>query len=334
MKKNWLALFFSVAFFSTFTVYGAQGNISGEEAYTLPSWFKVSFLELQEDVLEAKQSNKHIMLFMHIDRCPYCTRMLEENFQYGKNKEFIQKHFDVIALNIRGDREIAWDKNTTYSEKSLAQALKVMATPAIIFLNPNGQKVYQMNGYRKPTAFKHILNYINDEHYTKIKLIDYISQQQESNYTFKSHPFFITMTNFSKYKGPMAILFEDKGCTGCDEFHKEVLMHNDVMRELAAFKIIRLNAYSTIPIIDNKGNQTTAQNWVKALNLDYRPGTVLFDNGKEITRLEGRLYHFHYKELLRFVSGGFYKQYPTYIKYLEKRQKELLQSGIDIDFGK
>lgn len=58
------------------------------------------------------------MLFMHIDRCPYCTRMLEENFRSGDIQQFIEKNFDVIALNIRGDREILWDENTVYSEKS------------------------------------------------------------------------------------------------------------------------------------------------------------------------------------------------------------------------
>ena len=43
-----------------------------------------------------------------------------------------------------------------------------------------------------------------------------------------------------------------------------------------------------------------------------------------ITRADGRLYHFHYKELLRYVSGGYYQQYPTYLKYLGIRQKQLL----------
>ena len=89
-----------------------------------------------------------------------------------------------------------------------------------------------------------------------------------------------------------------------------------------------------MPIIDNKGNRTTAKKWANTLNLDYRPSTIIFDDRKEVTRLEGRLYHFHYKELLRFVSGGFYKEQPRFTKYLDIRVKSLLKAGVDIDFGK
>lgn len=334
MKKYRLPLFIFLVIFHALTVYAAQGRISGEHAFTLPDWFKVSFLEIQEDVHEAQQVNKHVMLFMHIDRCPYCTRMLDENFRHGDNKHFIQQHFDVIALNIRGDREIRWDKHTTYSEKSLAKALKIIATPAIVFLNSQGKKVLQLNGYRKPSAFKQVLNYVAGQHYTKLPLIDYIARQQETVYTLRTHTNFKNIHDFSGIKGPLALLFEDESCAGCDEFHQEVLNHKDVLQALKEFTLVRLDAGSNTEIIDNNGQRTTPREWVKKLNLEYRPGTVFFDKGKEITRIEGRLYHFHYKELLRYVSGGFYQHYPTFIDYLGVRQKQLLQSGIDIDFGR
>ena len=110
-------------------------------------------------------------------------------------------------------------------------------------------------------------------------------------------------------------------------------MHQDVLTEMQKFTVVRLDALSTKPLIDVDGNKTTAQDWASHLNLDYRPGTVLFNEGNEITRADGRLYHFHYKELLRYVSGGYYQQYPTYLKYLGIRQKQLLDAGVDIDFS-
>ncbi len=334
MRKTWLMFFFSIALFSISTAYGAQGRLVGEKDYALPNWFKFSFLEIQDDIRDANQSNKHVMLFMHIDRCPYCTAMLKDNFRTGENYRFMRKHFDVIALNIRGDREVVWDKNTTYTEKTLAQILNVIATPTIVFLNAKSEKVYQMNGYRKAAAFKHVLHYVKDKQYLNTKLVDYVRQQNESRYKFKSHPLFSSMTDFSKYNGPLAVLFEDKSCVGCDEFHKEVLNHKNVMSELKPFKVVRLDAYSTDPIIDNRGNKTTPRDWAKALKLDYRPGTVLFDRGEEITRVDGRFYHFHYKELLRYVSTGAYDQYATYLEYLGPRQKQLLEAGVNIDVSK
>ena len=41
-----------------------------------PSWFKESFLEIAEDVDEASEANKHVLLFFQLNACPYCDRML------------------------------------------------------------------------------------------------------------------------------------------------------------------------------------------------------------------------------------------------------------------
>ena len=333
MKKYCLYLIFSLLLIPALVSQAGQGKIIGEDSYTIPGWFKDSFLEIQDDIKEADENNRHVMLFMHIDRCPYCTRMLEENFRSDDIQQFIEKNFDVIALNIRGDREIQWDEHTVYSEKTLAAELKVHFTPTLIFLNSAGEKVFQMNGYRNPSAFMHVLNYVKDNQYLNTPLAEYVRQQDESIYTLQSHPQFKDVTNFSQFKGPLAIIFEDRSCADCDEFHKEVLMHKDVIKELQGFTLVRLDALSKAPLIDINGNKSTAQDWADELQLDYRPGTVLFDDGVEITRADGRLYHFHYKEFLRYVSGGFYQQYPTYLKYLGARQKQLLEAGVDIDFS-
>lgn len=320
MKTVFLLLCFPLLLIISSPAFSEQVEILGENSYTIPGWFKESFLEIQEDINDAKDNNKHVMLFMHIDRCPYCTRMLEENFRRGDSKDFIEKYFDVIPLNIRGDREIQWDEKTTYTEKQLARNLKVHFTPTIIFLDSSGKKVFQMNGYRKPAAFKHVLNYIKDKQYLKMKLVDYVNQQGESIYNFKAHPQFNNLTDFSKFNGPLAIIFEDRSCSDCDEFHKDVLMHIEVLNELEKFKVVRLDALSNETIIDTAGNKTTARDWAEKLNLDYRPGTVLFVWGEEVTRADGYLYHFHYKELLRYISGGHYEIYPNYLGYLAVRQ--------------
>ncbi|MDH5426095.1 MAG: thioredoxin fold domain-containing protein [Gammaproteobacteria bacterium] len=333
MYRYLLPLFILLYLLPAVSADTAQGKTHGDTSFTIPDWFKHSFLEITDDVREAKDSNKHVMLFMHIERCPYCSRMLNENFREGNNKTFIQNNFDVIDINIRGDREIQWDEKTQYNEKSLARELNVHFTPTIVFLNTAGQKVYQVNGYRNPEDFKHVLNYVSQKQYTTLKLTDYIINQKTSVYHFRSHPLFTQTTDFSKYKGPLAVIYEDKSCAGCDEFHSKVLTHKTVLAELEKFTVVRLDTHSDQPITDTSGNKTSARDWAKKLKLDYRPGIVLFDKGVEVSRADGHLYHFHFKELLRYVAEGFYLQYPSYLQYLAPRQKELLESGVDIDYS-
>ena len=83
------------------------------------------------------------MLFIDLDGCPYCTKMLNESF-FAKNQtsDFIKKHFDVINLNVKGDREVTWDQNTTLSEKDLAIRLGIEYSPTVLFLDENKKLGY------------------------------------------------------------------------------------------------------------------------------------------------------------------------------------------------
>ena len=92
----------------------AMVNPGSEEK---PDWFKVSFLDLYEDIEEAAEDNKRVMLFFFQDGCPYCKKLLEDNFGQRKIAQKTQKYFDVIAINIWGDREVTiGDKVVTEKE--------------------------------------------------------------------------------------------------------------------------------------------------------------------------------------------------------------------------
>jgi len=136
------------------------------EAYSLPQWFKMSFLDFPAEVEQAREQGKHVMVFMHLDNCPYCARMLKDNFVSGDNREFMEKHFDVIAVNVEGSLEAKWTDGRTYSEKSLARHINMVGTPTIVFLNMNGEKVLQLTGYRDPRTFRRALDYVQTKSYT------------------------------------------------------------------------------------------------------------------------------------------------------------------------
>ncbi len=306
----------------------------GGQQYDLPGWFKNSFLVLNEDVEEAGQRGRHVLLFMHLDECPYCARLLKENFRRGETKDFAEKHFDVIGINIRGDRPVEWFDGKTYSERELAGNLKVKATPTLVFFDTKGKIVLQLNGYRKPAALRQALAYVHGKHYRTQTLAAFVEQQNKAAvYHFRKDPRFSDMTDFKGYAKPLAVIFEDKDCTDCDEFHAKVLNHAEVLPELAKFKVVRLDAYSDSPIVGIDGRKTTPKKWAQSLNLVYRPGIVFFNEGKERMRMDGMQYHYHFKELLRYVSGKYYPQYATFSLYNAARREELLSQGVVIDYS-
>ena len=77
---------------ATAVVKAAMENPGSQEK---PDWFKVSFLDLNEDIDEAAVNNKRLMLYFYQDGCPYCKKLLEDNFGQRKIAEKTQKYFDV-----------------------------------------------------------------------------------------------------------------------------------------------------------------------------------------------------------------------------------------------
>lgn len=334
--KKLMFLVLSIFGFMFTNLNANEGKLSGGSMHEVPEWFKESFLDISEDVSEADANNKHFMIFMDLEGCPYCTKMLNENFiAQNKTSEFIKKYFDVINIDVKGSREISWDKDTTLTEKALAEKLEIQYSPTILFFNKNKEVVVRVNGYRNKDDFKYILEFVQGKYYEQMSLTQYLEKiTKETLYTFIENKMFKDLKDLSKIKTPLAVIFEDGSCTQCDYFHNRLLKDKDVLKEFKNFTIVRLNANSDEQIIDVDGNKTTAKEWVKKINLDYRPGILLYDNKKLISTVDALLYPFHFKELLRYVGEKHYKKYPkSYLDYLRVRQSELLKQGININLA-
>lgn len=312
-------------------VQAKTGVVTGGTAYAMLPWFKNSFLELEDDVKEAKQRNRHILLFFHLAECPYCEQMVKD-FDQPPLKALIQNNFSVIAIDIRGDKEVAINAEYTLSEKEFSSEIGVRYTPTVIFLNQKNETIMRTNGYRSPAKMRQILDYISNKFYEKLTLAQYLEKTKKiGHYHLKNHAMLQKMTDFSTIKTPLAVIFEDANCDACGYFYNTTLKNKNVASEFNAFKVVRLDADSTEAIIDNTGNKTTPKNWIKKLKLTYRPGIILLNKGKEVTRIDGFLYPFHFKEALRYVSSDAYERFATYGTYLAYRQAQLLEQGADIN---
>ena len=311
-----------------------RGRIIGGVTHQAPSWFKQSFLEIADDVDEAAEAGKHVILFFQLNGCPYCDRMLEESFEAESMTGYVREHFDVIAINVRGDREIAFNDEITVTEKQLSGILKVTGTPAILFLDENNKTVVRVNGYRAPERFRQILEFVATNSYRTTSLADYLDARLNKNvYKLRDNPLFSRISDLSSVEGPLMVIFEDGSCYDCDEFHDGILANPLVQKEIEPFTIVRLDADSQEKIKDIHGNETTPAELARKYEMIYRPGVLMFDEGMLLRRTDSLLFPHHFKEFARYVAGGFYKKLD-WRTYSDRRTEELLEAGVTIDLGR
>ncbi len=311
----------------------APGKITGIKRGEHPEWFKESFLDIREDVSEAARAGRHVILFLELDGCPYCYKMVEENFRNAPYVDFIRQHFDVIALNMRGDREVALDASTTATEKELSAMLKASYSPTVVFLNRDNRPVARVNGYQNVTDFKVTLDFVADRAYEKMTLAQYRAERAKTaTYAMRPHPLLKDVTNLQAVADrPLAVLFEDGACVACDALHDGHLKHPDVLKALEDFTFVRLDVQSDAPIVDVEGNPTTMKAYAVKLGIDYRPTIVLFDRGREIVRIASMLYSYHFTGVLEYVGQRHYERYPASpFRYIDAKTADLLKAGKDV----
>ena len=336
-----LLLAASIMLPATLNAADTRGKISGGVLHGTPDWFKESFFEIADDVDEASEAceasevGKHVLLFFELNGCPYCDRMLRESFEAEPLSSYIQANFDAIAVNIQGDRDIAFNEELSVTEKELSEILKVTSTPALLFLNADNKTIIRVNGYRAPERFKLILEFIVTRSYQTTRLPDYLQARLDRNVyqlQLRDNPLFSPVTDLSSVDGPLMVIFEDGSCYDCDEFHNGILAHEQVGKEIAPYTIVRLDADSTATITNVHGNKTTPAELARKYEMIYRPGVLVFDDGNLLRRHDSLTYPHHFKESMRYVAGGFYKE-TDYRSYSERRTEDLLANGVDIDLG-
>lgn len=292
------------------------------DTFELPDWFKVSFLDLSEDNAEAIEVNKHLVVFFWQDFCGYCKNTIEKNLTQQSIRDVFDEHFDVVALNIWGSKEVYGLDGTVTTEKEIARSLGVQFTPTIIFFNADGKPVLRLNGYVSPTDMQVALNYVQNKTYESQTIFEYLAtnQPRSANARLNTQPFIQDEKNLNVKERPRAVLFEQTSCPDCDTFHRCVLSLDSVRERFEPFHTVQLDMWSTSPVTTTSGEKKTARDYARDMKIMYAPSLVLFDSaGFEIIRVESQLRSFHTEAVLEYIADGIYKREPNFQRYIEER---------------
>jgi thioredoxin-related protein len=307
-----------------------------------PTWFKHSFLDLKEDVWEASAEGKRVILYFYQDGCPYCAKLLNENFSIKSIVDETTKGFQVIAINIWGDNEVIGYNGNATTEKSFAADNKVMYTPTLLFLDEKGRTVLRINGYYPPHKFTTALDYVAGRMERKLSYHDYLAKLQPAAPSGKLHreagylqpPLDLRPSKRAGNK-PLLVLMEMKQCPPCDDLHQQILNQPSLQASLKKFDVALVDIWSSEPLVTPDGEHRKSSEWAAKLKVNYAPSMILFDpQGKEVFRTESYLRTFHTQAALEYVASGSYKDEPNFQRYVQQRAESLREQGIVVDLLK
>jgi thioredoxin-related protein len=124
-------------------------------------------VNLDQLVVEAKKSNKHILVFLHITGCNYCLKMQEWTFDDDIVIAALKKDFIFVDINVRDEGLVSFD-GFKVSKLKFAKEIGYPMYPSCLFFDQNGELVYDEVGYRDEIKFLETLKIVSSKAYNDI----------------------------------------------------------------------------------------------------------------------------------------------------------------------
>lgn len=147
--------------------------VLGDDGMYHQTWFLNSFLDLRDDLSESHSQGKRLAVIFEQKGCPYCRDLHTINFADPKTNTYIRERFNIVQINLWGDREVTDFDGETLPEKDFAQKYAVNFTPTILFFpqtveevgGKGGQaaEVARMPGYFRPFHFISMFEWVHEK---------------------------------------------------------------------------------------------------------------------------------------------------------------------------
>ena len=106
----------------------------GEDGIYHYDWYHQSFLELEDDIAEALDEGKILMVKFDQVGCLYCEKLALETLAEPAINAYVREHFVVVQLDLYGNRDVTDLDGEILPENEMAQKWGVLFTPTIYFI--------------------------------------------------------------------------------------------------------------------------------------------------------------------------------------------------------
>ncbi|WP_298435314.1 thioredoxin family protein [uncultured Jannaschia sp.] len=122
-----------IAILATCLAFAAPAAELGDDGLHKAPWMVDTFKDLREDLAEANDAGKRLMVIVEQRGCIYCTKMHEEVFVEEDIAAMLADDYFVVQVNMFGDVEITDFDGEALAEKDAVRKWGLNFTPTLVF---------------------------------------------------------------------------------------------------------------------------------------------------------------------------------------------------------
>jgi thioredoxin-related protein len=119
---------------------------------------------------------KKMLINVYTDWCEYCKKMDRTVFSDSLVLSSMSEFYHSVRLNAESET-IVYFQQEYISEKELAKRLGITTYPTILFYDPSGELILQINGFMPSVDFNKMLIYIGEDAYQKTDFHEFAAER-------------------------------------------------------------------------------------------------------------------------------------------------------------
>ena len=145
----------------------------GDDGLYDADWIEETFKDLREDLADANDQGKTLLIMIEQRGCIYCKEMHENIFPDPEIDAALRDSFFVVQINMFGDVDVTDFDGEVMAEKDIVRRWNAQFTPTMMFFPPDVAEdaiaseaaIVTMPGAFGKWTTLNLLNWIREGHY-------------------------------------------------------------------------------------------------------------------------------------------------------------------------
>lgn len=121
---------------------------------------------------QAKQSKKHLLIFLHKPQCSYCESMQLFTLADKDIEEKIKNDFIFVDIDIADSGKVIFD-DFNGTKHDFAKSLGFNFYPSSVYIDKEAEVVYGQAGFKDEEKFLKILRYVKSRAYVDVSIDEF-----------------------------------------------------------------------------------------------------------------------------------------------------------------
>ncbi len=126
---------------------------------------------------QAEATDRYVLVHVYAPWCGWCLKMEKEVYPDPRVRSYVSSHFVRTRLNYHDTDATYTYGGRTLNAPALAHEFNVDRVPAVVILNPEGEYLLHLPGFRQAERLLSVLRYIGSDSYKTESLSSFLKDK-------------------------------------------------------------------------------------------------------------------------------------------------------------